>query len=1175
MPLRESLGNAELSDCPDPWRIRVLLFFIFFFPLLLSRQQSAAQINQKKCIWVKPGAQSFLLDSGETILPQTVFLKGSTDTTFKIIEESPGIFYFTGNNFPDSVLVCYTVFPAYLTRPFFRRDPAQYDSSGYYRDDFGYRKYNNNLPQNREELFSTPGLNKTGNIARGVSFGNNQNVFVNSVLNLQLEGKLTDDINITAVISDQNIPFQPEGNTQQIQEFDKVYVQLEHKNATVIAGDVVMQNKASNFLRYYRNVQGAQANVYLGKDSTASVTSAGAAMSKGKFASITFGYGQTFPLFEGVQGPYRLRGANNERFIIVLANSEKVFLDGNLLTRGFDYDYVIDYNLAEITFTNRVLITKFSRIRIDFEYSDRNYARTTFTASHHQRFGKASGYFNYYQEKDNPRNPLFMDLTADQMELLSQVGDTINRAYIPSAEEVAFSVNKVLYKNIGTSANPIYVYSTNPDSARWEVRFSEFVNGSYILKPGTANGKVYEFVGPGNGNFEPYLLVPTPKKKQMFTIGGSYDITSADAFYGEVAFSQNDINLYSGLNTEDDNGKAFKVGYVNKGKALGQKLPGYKWTAAIDYEFDEKNFTFIDRLRSVDFERDWSANPEIAAEDHIFNVAGGIIKDPLNNIAFRFSGRKKGEDVNGSQQYFTFNKSIKRIQILSNGFLMGNRAFNKNSEWRRYDINTFYTGKYLVPGVIISEDKNIVTDSLGKVTSSQMYFDEVKFYVRNNDSLRVKFFADYSVRNNSRPFTGEIVHDSKAQTTNAGFSFRVKQNHEFMLQSTYRYLTNYKVGGMAVPNEETVMGRLDWNSYFLKKHIRSEVTLTSGTGRELRREYMFIPVGSGLGTHVWLDMNNDGVQDLNEFFEKKFNVQGQQEFIKTFVPTDDYIKAYSSLLNYRLDISSPRNWMTSESGLKRFFSRFSNFSSWTINKKILDEDLLKRFVPLSEISDENIISIQQSVRSSLFYNRSHPKYGLDLNYLNSENKQLLTQGFERRIHEEGSFGTRLNIKTMFSVKTLSSYGFRIANSDFLQARNFRIRYYQVSPEIAYQPHPNFRVTFLGAYRNKENLYHLSQFEKVDIYEGGGELRFSKVSQRTISAVFKYIKINERFGSTPVNSALGYEMLEALQPGNNYTWNINWQERLASGLQLSFNYEGRKSEGAGIIHIGRMQVSALF
>lgn len=57
------------------------------------------------------------------------------------------------------------------------------------------------------------------------------------------------------------------------------------------------------------------------------------------------------------------------------------------------------------------------------------------------------------------------------------------------------------------------------------------------------------------------------------------------------------------------------------------------------------------------------------------------------------------------------------------------------------------------------------------------------------------------------------------------------------------------------------------------------------------------------------------------------------------------------------------------------------------------------------------------------------------------------------------------------------------------------------------------------------------------------------------------------------SAVGFQMLEGLQPGKNQTWRLLLQKNLTQYLDVNINYQGRNSETSKTIHTGNVQLRA--
>ncbi|MBL3655425.1 hypothetical protein [Fulvivirga sediminis] len=1140
---------------------------VLMISLFLTRCLFAQDINQR-CKWVKTFNEPFNIDT-LTLSPNSIFLNEVDNTEVSVYYDfASGKATVDTDQKLDSIQVCYSVLPFNLSTKYYHRSLDVYDSNAIFKD-----PVKEDVFMRREQLFASEGINKSGSISRGISFGSNQDVFVNSTLNLNLEGKLTEDLNIRAAITDQNVPFQPEGNTQQLQDFDNVFIQVYNDKFSVTGGDVVLKNRSSYFLKYYKNVQGglAEVNYNLGKSELSN--SLGISVAKGKFNSV-----QIKPL-EGVQGPYRVPGPSGQNFIIILANSEKVFLDGKQLSRGYNNDYVIDYNSAEITFTNKVLITQFSRIRVDYEYSDQNYGRTIVTASHYQNSNKFGFFVNYYSEKDNKNRPLLVDLTTEDKQLLSEVGDRIDEAVISGVDSLGFSQDRVLYQQKDTIDNDgtrhrIYKYSTDSDEAFYQVVFSDMGlgNGNYVYERSTANGRVYMWVSPQGGvpqgQYEPVQQIAPPNKKQMTNIGATYALSKNESLYVEMAFSDQDLNLYSEIDNEDNNGFAIKTGLKSEKRKVSF-LKDYLFNSQVEFEFDDQDFVPIDRFRYIEYDRDWGYDPNVQIADYddfITNASLGIRKDSDNGLDYTVTYRRRGLQVDGFQQKGAFDKTLGNFQLRSNLFWLNSEQDSINISWKRLEGDLSYTTKWVIPGYQYSIDHNLNSfNKQDSLVSTAMYFNSHAFYLKNIPDSKLEFLLQHDYRKDKNIEEGSLNDYTTSNTSRLSLA-RDFKNHRIGLLFTYRKLAYDQTDEL----EETVAGRLDLQNNFFKRHIISNLTYALANSQEPRKEFVYVKVPTGEGTYTWRDLNDDGVQDLDEFFEA-INLD-ERNYVRIFTLTNDFITAFQNTLTYRVSLQMPRDWKN-EHGWKQFLSRFSNNTSWAADVKTTDRSIDSRLLGfMKSIEESEVITEKNVLRTTFFYNRANVKYGGDFSFYRANQKQLLTGGFEARDVDEYTLNGRVNFSRQYNLKVSLKQGEKDVNSDFLNGRNYLIVSQAVSPEISWQPKGNFRLSLEFNYEEKNNTLALESIENAFIHEAGLNIKLNKAASSTFSTQIKVVNID--FNGEE-NSPVGYDMLNALRPGENFTWTVNWQQKVASGLQLNLSYNGRKSEESDVIHVGRVQVSALF
>ena len=1080
----------------------------------------------------------------------------SVDTTFYHINFGKGTLILTENfsSSSDSLTVYYLKLPELLTKEYRIYDESKVVSN----EAAAGSLYKLEGESSTKKNIPFEGLNTSGSITRGVTVGNNQNSVLNSNLDLQITGKLSEKVSLRASLQDNNIPLQDGGYSQKLDQFDNVFMELFSEKWNIRAGDVFLENQKTQFLNFNKKAQGIAASFDFGKEDNKTNVFASTALVRGQYAKSDF-VGQ-----EGNQGPYKLIGQSGELYVLVISGSERVYVNGILLKRGENNDYTIDYNAGEIIFTPLFTITSEMRIAVEYQYSNQNYTRlvTYLGGSHESKKWSFGSYL--YSENDLKNQPLQQSLSAEQAQILLDAGDNRDLMVAPSAYLDSYSDNKILYKKTVVNALEVFEYSNNPDAVLYNVRFSQVGanKGNYILRNTAAIGRIYEYIetinGIPQGNYEPVIQLVAPIKTQVATFLGKYNPSEKTAIDFEIGVSNNDKNLFSSLDDSNNQGMAAKIN-------ARQRLFSKKWNvdAFANYQFIAKDFRSVERLYSIEFIRDWNLGTT-AIGNQSYLVSGlNMVLPEKGNWVYQFEKLDFSEIFSGNRHILNASFNLNHWKIHSLGSFLNSDATTSSSKFLRNQTQVkYHFKKNWIGSSLKLEDNQEKDKTTNQFSALSQRFIEYGFFAGRGDSTKVFVELGYFKRANDSLQNGIIQRVNNSQTVALRSKLIQTTKSDLSLFVNYRVLDFVDA---AKKNQPSLNSRMIYNDRFFNQLLQSTTVFETNSGSIPQQEFTYLEVPVGQGVYTWNDYNSNGIQELEEFEVAPF--VDQAKYIRIYLPNRIYIKTHQNKFSQSI-VLNPNQWQN-ETGFKKMLSYFYNQTSYIIDRKVENKGDNFDLNPFSK-SEENVLGLNSSFRNSLFFNRGKQSHSVTYTYVQNENKNLLSIGSQEAKNSSNQlqYNHLYRKSWLFGMfaKTIQT----ALTSENYPDKNYKIGGYQLAPKISYLFSKSTSWDLFYELQNKEN--RMGSYETLLQNRFGTSFSYTGEKKITMNGEISFYQ-NKFVGSE--FSSVGFQMLEGLQTGQNLTWRLLLQKNLTNFLDINFNYQGRKSETSQAIHTGSIQLRAYF
>ena len=1030
------------------------------------------------------------------------------------------------------------------------------------------------------DLFGNSKLEKNGSLTRGITVGSNQDASLESGLRLDLSGEIADSISIIANLTDQSTPIQPDGSTQNLREFDRVYIQIKSPRHNLEVGDIDVSFNQSSFAYINRRLQGIQ----YGTSALKSNQKYLATVAKGIFRS------QQFQGIEGVQGPYRLTGNQAEPFIVIIAGTERVYLDGKLLIRGEDQDYIVDYGIGEIYFMPKLIINQRNRITVDFQYLNQDFSRTLVAAeaiSNPMFNQKLTIGASYIKETDNDNTLAQLSLTQDDIFLLENAGDDDTKAVTTGVQ--VFNQNDdrtnngISYQRKDTLINGNratyfeYVDSIIRTYELYTVRFSRSTNGSgaYERAESGVNGVVYRFVGQGLGAYDTLKTLPRPIDHQMVSVTSDFKPVNGVNLKSEWSTSIFDKNKFSTIDDGD-----------NSDQAVFQELTVFKkadWaeiSGKYSYKYNGERFRYFDRPEEIDFQRKWNLNTLAISKQHIHDFKTIVKFSPETSIDIDgglidrndFSGNRFKSVIGSREQgHFAFRVSNEWVQ--SEDALM-----LTNGKWINHQAEVSYPFKLQEVGLEpfvkaiydVREQKDLTLNELNSSSYGQ-YSASSGIHILPKSKFN--FDYEFTIRDDASVYSGELKQDRRNYIQT--ISFKTKNLQKFQSENIFTFQkqkANENLLNSGITDNDAVYLQSKSNYRSISNAFETNLYYDVNSQRTALLQETYIETGPELGQYVWDDLNNDGQKQIDEFFPEQTPNEGT--YLKQFLPSDDLFPTINLIARWRFNLNPSKLFSKrSTSPTKKWAELFNLSMQIDVKEKSITENLSDIYLlKLNAFqNDSTTITGRINLRTSVHLLPQNRFFSIRLGLDKGKSKNRQVFGSESnqlkayRLEILNRWNRYLNINHEFKFSEEER------SNEEIGSRAFSIQGlgWQSNIQVNQSRNVNYSAEF-GLNRNTDSKPGQNAESTVLKIAGTSRLLLGERWQGSGRLQWRSIDLNGN------SSSLGnFELTEGAGEGANWLWSVQASYRNSSFVQTSFNYDGRTIKNRPTIHTFRLVIRALF